>query len=95
VSGDKVFADEFLSNRLLVVGTTPSGANLYIPRDNNDEILKAAYESYKLEREENNILNYETFVGQNPVLIWKDPLGNYIIFVSEEYQSPWDCKRQI
>jgi hypothetical protein len=91
-----IYDDSTLNNRLIIIGTTQSGDKLYIPKNNNDELLFAAYESYKVGRDQDkNLISFESFTSKNPVLIWQDSMGNYNTFADMDYQAMAECGKPV
>lgn len=82
-----------ISSRLIEAGTTNSGEKIYtVSKDDN--IMKTAYDNYKLGRTE-NILSITDFAASKPVFVYKDGLGDYIVFTGREFAGLAECGKPV
>ncbi len=93
---DELYEGSNLPGRLTQIGTTSSGDALYTATDANDDIFKTAYETYEIGRaQDKELLSYESFAAKKPVLIWKDPFGNYLVFMDKDYDMLAECGKPV
>jgi len=95
-SNDQIYIDTLTTDKLKLIGKTPSGGKLYTITDPESDIIKTAYQTYKIGRDnDNNLLSYETFATKKPVLIWPDPFGNYLLFLDIDYAPLAECGKPV
>jgi len=93
---DTFYDDSSLSSRLVPIGLTSSGEPLYTLTDATNDILKIAYENYNGGRvDDKSVLSYESFVAKKPILIWKDPFNNYLIFADSDFGPLAECGKPV
>jgi len=84
---------ENINSRLIDAGKTDAGDKIYtVAKD--DVVTKAAYENYKIGREK-DILSIDEFVKKNPVFIWKNGFGDYIIFTGRDFAGLAECGKPV
>ncbi len=86
---------------LTVAGKASNGDDIYRYKDPNNRDLKdlyndpntMAYYSDDYEDQEGSKYTYDEFIGLNPYLFWKDPLGRWISFLNVKFSSAAEmCK---
>lgn len=87
---------------LIKIGTTKSGANLYALKEKNHLLNQAEYYNKVIQSEDffeelNKIVvpNYDEYVSKNPVLLLKDPWGNWLALGEVEYLIPGGCGKPV
>lgn len=83
-----------LSSRLIAYGTTPDDDALYYIKNENDSIVDYVYNFYKTGREGGAISKTE-FYAKKPFFVWKDPFGDYMIFLNQEYAPLAECGKPV
>lgn len=95
-----IYAND-LSDRLLAIGTTNSDSPLYAPKSAEDELIKAVYEGYRVGREGETdfdgkpVLSYQELASEQPVIVWRDSLGDYHIFPNIDYGPLAECGKPV
>ncbi|MBM2821161.1 MAG: hypothetical protein HW405_921 [Candidatus Berkelbacteria bacterium] len=80
------------STRLTEAGKTNSGDKIYtVSKD--DSIISLAYENYKTGREQ--VMTLDEFAAKKPVFVWKDGLGDYIIFTGRDFKGLAECAKPV
>lgn len=82
------------SSRLIQVGKTSTGENLYGLKDSNDQVLKdlyndrntVAYYSADYQAQPESKYTYAQFLEYRPLLYWKDPLGRWVEMKNDRFQ---------
>lgn len=92
-SNNVILKTENISSRLKEAGQTSSGDKIYTVAQ-DDPVMLAAYENYKLGREK-DVLSLADFAAKKPVFIWKDGLGNYIIFTGRDFAGLAECGKPV
>jgi hypothetical protein len=99
VLGGTQYAVDMTPEALETVGSTDSGDTLYTVLDADSSLLRNAYESYKLGRDYEGstveLLSYEDFVAETPVLIWQDGAGDYMLFLDNSYSPAVECGKPV
>lgn len=87
------------TNDLLYVGDTKNGQKVYQLDDSNSPILKAFYADYLIGRDypenENEILTYDQFIKTPNHFLYKDTLGDFVIFKNEKYARLAECGKPV
>lgn len=101
VSGCYSYADYVTDNDLKEVGKTGTGDSIYALKDNNfDGKLKLMYDQYypgydpKTQKQYTKP-SFEQFVGQKPLVFWKDPFGKFIEFKNAKYLPAVECGKPV
>lgn len=64
--------------------------------DPSHPLVKTLYENYKIGREsESGLLNINDFASKRNHFIWKDKMGNYLLFISTEFQPMAECGKPV
>ncbi|MFA6602976.1 MAG: hypothetical protein WCT01_04200 [Candidatus Shapirobacteria bacterium] len=64
--------------------------------DPNHPLVGQLYNNYKVGREsEPGFLNINDFAKQHNHFIWKDKMGNYLLFISANYQPMAECGKPV
>lgn len=96
-NGDQVA--ELTVEQLTQVGITTSEDSLYTISDSGSEVLENAYTNYKVGRDyegsEVELLSYDAFVALNPVLVWQDADGDYLLFMDADKQALAECGKPV
>lgn len=79
-----------LADRLEAGGKTNAGEDIYLVTKEDDPIIKAAYENYKIGREK-DVLSLSDFHKKKPVFVFKSGLGVNIIFTGRDYAGLAEC----
>lgn len=99
VLGGNQYPVDMTPEALEVVGTTTSGDTLYTVLDADSSLLRNAYESYKVGRDYEgstvDLLSYDEFVAETPVLLWQDAVGDYILFMDNDYAPAVECGKPV
>ena len=83
-----------LASRLTPFGSTADGDTLYYVKNENDSIIDYAYNFYKTGREESAISRSD-FYAKKPIFFWKNSLGDYLVFLSQEYAPLAECGKPV
>lgn len=98
LGGDQYVVD-MTAEALDAVGTTTAGETLYAIRDSANPVLLNAYETYKLGRDYDGateeLLSYDEFVAATPILLWQDALGDYLLFMDNEFAPLVECGKPL
>jgi len=87
-----------------VIGATGNGDKIYGFKDVNSKeagtILKPIYDNYYPSFNENaKIINdkisYTLFSSGKPVIFWKDPFGNYLLFLNIQFLPAVECGKPV
>ena len=84
-------------NDLLYIGDTKKGQKVY-QLDNKDSVIsKAFYADYLIGRDypENEVLTYEQFIKTPNHILYKDTLGDFVIFKNEKYARLAECGKPV
>ncbi|MBI4779091.1 hypothetical protein HY797_01400 [Candidatus Falkowbacteria bacterium] len=90
-----------LAGRLRDIGATNSSSALYAPLSSDDELVKAVYEGYKVGRDPTitydgkPVLSYQDLAAKQPVIVWRDALGDYHIFPNSDYGPLAECGKPV
>ncbi|PIZ99276.1 MAG: hypothetical protein COX77_02085 [Candidatus Komeilibacteria bacterium CG_4_10_14_0_2_um_filter_37_10] len=101
-------ADYLEQNKLQLLGTNIAGEKFYIFSDqqqktnttDKDSILQTIYDRYypgfdeKLKKEKEKI-TFDEFLKTNPIIIWPDPLGNYLVLKNIVYSPAVECGKPV
>lgn len=79
---------------LVYVGNTKKGEKLYQIDDVESPILKALYNDYKVGRE-GNVLSMAEFSKTPNHFLYKDALGDFIVFQNEKYKRLAECGKPV
>jgi len=96
-----VISQSDLSGRLMEIGMTKSGDALYAPEEVSDELFQAVFDDYKIGRpgptdyNGQPVLTYEEIVAEKPVVVWRDPLGDYHVFYDNNYSRLAECGKPV
>lgn len=90
---DQVYQSDDLSERLVAIGTTQSGDALFDVDSASHPLYSIAYDVYAEGR--NEPVSKEEFVDAQPLLLWKDGLGEYLIFENVEYAPFAECGKPV
>lgn len=82
-----------LGNRISEIGTTSSGEKVYGVKE-DDQIIINAYKNYQVGREK-DILSKDDFYARKPIFIYKDGLGDYILFTSADFRAAVECGKPV
>lgn len=86
----------FLLDGKVEVGKTSSNTPVYQIVSENNLALKEFYKFYQSGRsEDSNTLSYEQFIKVNNNFIWQDSLGDWQIFLNEEYAPMAECGKPV
>jgi len=87
------------------VGTTAAGLPLYKPSDVNSPLYQAeyyrkigVYKDYDYFLEMNHLASapsYEEYAAKNPVLLFKDAWGRFVVLGEVEYEIPGGCGKPV
>lgn len=83
-----------LKARLKQIGTATGGDAIYAPISSSDPIMAAAYDNYKIGRESSG-LDMDQFAAKQPIFLWQDKLGDYIMFTNEDYIPLAECGKPV
>ena len=83
-----------LADRLEIRGKTNGGEDVYLVAKEDDPIIKAAYENYKIGREK-DVLSLSDFHKKKPVFIWKSGLGVNVIFTGRDFAGLAECGKPV
>jgi hypothetical protein len=78
-----------------VIATTAAGSKLYAPSDANDSLAQLGYDSYKIGRDEGQLIAIDEFVAKIGVVAWIDDFGTPIIYQQEEYRPMAECGKPV
>ncbi len=99
VSGGEQYVTNLTEDQLTAIGTTPSGASLYSVTDSESSLLKNAYEMYKVGRDYEGstieLVSYDDFVAEQPVLVWQDDAGDYLVYTDSELAPLVECGKPV
>lgn len=99
VLGGNQYPVDMTPEALETVGTTTSEDTLYTVLDADSSLLRNAYESYKVGRDYEgstfDLLSYDEFVAETPVLLWQDAVGDYILFMDNDYAPAVECGKPL
>lgn len=99
VSGGEQYVTNVTEDQLTSIGTTPSGEPLYSLTDSDSSVLKNAYEMYKFGRDYEGstieLLSYEDFVAKQPVMLWQDDAGDYLVYADSELAPLVECGKPV
>ena len=84
-----------LVSRLTSYGTTAGGDSLFYVKSENDAILDYVYTFYKVGRAESEIISKTEFFAAKPFFAWKDPFGDYMIFLNQKYAALAECGKPV
>lgn len=82
-----------IATRLLNAGQTNTGDKINTVAA-TDDVMKAAYENYKIGRTK-DVLTIEAFAAKNPIFIWKDGFGDYVVFTGRDYAGLAECGKPV
>ncbi len=61
--------------------------------------MQLAYDTYKIGREyegsTETIISIEKFAAQQPMLVWLDPVGDYLVFLASDYAPLVECGKPV
>lgn len=84
------------ADQLVKIGITKSNSILYSITDPDNPILKIAYETYKIGRnDDTSKMSYGSFVGEKPVLVWKGNSGKYYLFMDKDFAPNVECGKPV
>lgn len=83
-----------LASRLSSYGTTNDGDTLYYVKNENDAIVDYVYNFYKTGREDSAISKAD-FYAKKAFFAWKDPFGDYMIFLDQTYTALAECGKPV
>lgn len=89
-----VLKTDNLADRLEIGGKTNTGEDVYLVSKENDPIIKAAYENYKIGREK-DVLSIADFLKKKPVFVWKSGLGVNVIFTGRDFAGLAECGKPV
>ena len=78
-----------------VIATATSDSKLYAPLASTDSLAELGYESYKIGRDESQLIPIAEFVTKIGVVAWIDDYGNAIVFQQEEYRPMAECGKPV
>jgi len=78
-----------------VIATTTAGSKLYAPLSSTDSLAQLGYDSYKIGRDESQLIAIAEFVTKIGVVAWIDDYGNAIVFQQEEYRPMAECGKPV
>lgn len=87
-----------LINEKQVSGKTDQSHNIYQVKGADNELIKALYGLYKVGRDFSDapaILSIEEFSQKETHFLWQDQLGDWQIFVDNEYASLAECGKPV
>ncbi len=96
-SGDQ-YATSISSGQLTLIGTTTARENLYALTDKDSGLFKNAYATYTIGRDpegENPPISFAAFVAEQPVVIWQDSEGDYLIFTDSAFAALVECGKPV
>lgn len=82
-----------ISSRLTQIGKTNAGDPVYTVVA-TDALMKAAYDNYKVGRDK-DILTIDQFAAKKPIFIWKNALGDYIVFTGRDFAGLAECGKPV
>lgn len=83
------------------VGTTSNGELVFQVMDSSSSLVKELYRTYKIGRDSPDLppklapISYEEFVNKRNHFLWKDPLGDWQIFVNGDYTAAVECAKPV
>ena len=83
-----------LKARLKQIGTVTGGDAVYAPISSSDQIMAAAYGNYTTGREGSG-LSVDEFAAKQPIFLWQDKLGDYIMFTNADYAPLAECGKPV
>lgn len=92
-SNNVIMAATDIASRLKEAGTSDSGDKIYTVAA-SDAVMKVAYENYKIGREK-DAMSIEKFAAAKPLFIWKDGIGDYVIFTGRDFAGLAECGKPV
>lgn len=96
-NGDQ-YAASLNTSQLTRIGTTVAGENLYALIDEDGSLFKNAYTTYTVGRDpegENPPISFAAFVAEQPVVVWQDSTGDYLIFTDSAFAALVECGKPV
>lgn len=84
-----------LASRLASYGITAVGDTLFYVKSENDAIVDYVYTFYKVGRADGEIVSKTEFFATKPFFVWKDPFGDYMIFLNQKYTALAECGKPV
>lgn len=87
------------SSRFIEAGTTSDGAKVYFPQADGDLLYQDAYKNYTVGRDNSTggdkAIAQDVFVTKKPIFIYKDGVGRYIFFYSQDFAALAECGKPV
>ncbi len=97
-TGDQ-FPAEVDIDQLTVIGATLGGKPLYKPKDSYEALLRIAYDQYTTGRNYPGsdvvTLSYEDVVAAQPLMMWKDNVGDYHLYRDIQFGPMAECGKPV
>ncbi|MBI4407417.1 MAG: hypothetical protein HY565_02875 [Candidatus Kerfeldbacteria bacterium] len=95
VQGGNQYPIDMTPEALVQIGETEAGEPLYTIHADGNSTLRNGYESYLLGREADDVMSYTEYVQTEPLLLWPDAVGDYIIFTDTELMPAVECGKPL
>lgn len=83
-----------ISNKILV-GKTANNQSVYQMMDQNNDIVKAFYNNYKVGREGSLVLSLSDFAAKHNNILIQDNFGDWQIYVNQEFTPMAECGKPV
>lgn len=90
-SDGKVIKKGTLLTGLLKAGSTSTTEDVFLISDSNSPIVNAIYDSL----DQSSRPDYNTFLGQPNHFLWLDPIGDWVVFISQLNQIQAECGKPV
>lgn len=88
-----------VSNAIQISGTTNNGEPIYEFKDFNNSIMKFFYDlggkTFNPTTSQYENISLEQWGTHHPVILYKNALGDYVIFTSDKYGSGTECGKPV
>lgn len=87
--------DSALSSKIKIAEI--NNQSIYQIKDSNSQILKELYSNHKVGRDSDysNVISYEDFIKAKNHFIYQDFLGDWLIFINNDYGSMAECAKPV
>lgn len=82
-------------NNKVKIGEADVNNFIYQIKDSNNSFLKDLYSEYKTGRDSMAVITYEEFIQRNNHIIYQDFLGDWLIYINEEYGAMAECGKPV
>lgn len=84
-----------LLNNKEKIGEIDNNTFVYQIKDSNSSFLKNLYSEYKTARDSTSIISYEEFIQKKNHFLYQDFLGDWLIYLNEDYGAMAECGKPV